>query len=59
MNNFVTAIVDENFDVYQRLARMRGWQNEYFGEDDLPCLSPQLLEEAWKELQIERVENFF
>src|SRR5712692_7047273 len=28
-------------------------------EDDLPCLSPQLLEEAWKELQIERVENFF
>jgi hypothetical protein len=28
-------------------------------EDDLPCLSPQLLEEAWKELQTERVENFF
>ncbi len=28
-------------------------------EDDLPCLSPQLLEEAWKELQIERVETFF
>ena len=28
-------------------------------EDDLPCLSPQLLEEAWKELQIERLDNFF
>jgi hypothetical protein len=28
-------------------------------EDDLPCLSPQLLEEAWKELQTERVETFF
>jgi hypothetical protein len=28
-------------------------------EDDLPCLSPQLLEEAWKEIQIERVETFF
>jgi hypothetical protein len=28
-------------------------------EDDLPCLSPQLLEEAWKEIQTERVENFF
>ncbi len=28
-------------------------------EDDLPCLSSQLLEEAWKEIQIARVENFF
>ena len=28
-------------------------------ENDLPCLSPQLLEEAWKEIQIARVENFF
>jgi hypothetical protein len=28
-------------------------------EDDLPCISPQLLEEAWKELQTERVETFF
>ncbi len=28
-------------------------------KDDLPCLSPQLLEEAWKELQTERVETFF
>jgi len=28
-------------------------------EDDHPCLSPQLLEEAWKEIQIERVETFF
>ncbi len=34
MNNFVTAIVDENFDVYQRLARMRGWQSEYISEDE-------------------------
>src|SRR6266568_5627797 len=34
MINFVTAIVDENFDVYQRLARMRGWQSEYFSEDE-------------------------
>jgi hypothetical protein len=34
MNDIVTAIVDENFDVYQRLARMRGWQNEYFSEDE-------------------------
>ena len=29
MNNFVTAIVNENFDSYQRLARMRQWHNEY------------------------------
>jgi hypothetical protein len=28
-------------------------------ENDLPYLSSQLLEEAWKELQMERVENFF
>ena len=28
-------------------------------EDDFPCLSLQLLEEVWKELQIERVETFF
>ena len=28
-------------------------------EDDLPCLSSQLLEETWKELQTERVETFF
>src|SRR5712692_1948243 len=34
MNNFVTAIVDEHFDVYQRLARMRQWHNEYFSEDE-------------------------
>ena len=34
MNNIVTAIVDENFDVHQRLARMRGWQKEYFSEDE-------------------------
>lgn len=34
MNDSVTAVVDENFDVHQRLARMRGWQNEYFSEDE-------------------------
>src|SRR5260370_5076550 len=34
MNDIVTAIVDENFDVYQRLAHMRRWQNEYFSEDE-------------------------
>src|SRR5260370_40032325 len=34
MNDIVTAIVDENFDVHQRLARMRRWQNEYFSEDE-------------------------
>src|SRR5712691_11025580 len=34
MNDIVTAIVDENFDVHQRLARMRGWQNEYFSENE-------------------------
>src|SRR6266849_1402687 len=35
MNDIVTtAIVDENFDVYQRLAQMRRWQNEYFNEDE-------------------------
>ncbi|HCF86310.1 MAG TPA: hypothetical protein DEV72_14035, partial [Ktedonobacter sp.] len=34
MNDIVTAIVDENFDVYQRLAHLRRWQNEYFSEDE-------------------------
>src|SRR5260370_12873880 len=34
MNDIVTAFVDENFDVYQRLAHMRRWQNEYFSEDE-------------------------
>jgi AAA domain len=34
MKDIVTAVVDENFDVHQRLARMRGWQNEYFSEDE-------------------------
>ena len=34
MNDIVSAVVDENFDVRQRLARMRGWQNEYFSEDE-------------------------
>src|SRR5260221_11537150 len=34
MNDIVTAVVDENFDVHQRLARMRAWQNEYFSEDE-------------------------
>ena len=28
-------------------------------EDDRPGLSPQLLEETWKEIQTERVETFF
>ncbi len=34
MSDIVSAVVDENFDVHQRLARMRGWQNEYFSEDE-------------------------
>ncbi len=34
MYDIVTAVVDENFDVHQRLARMRGWQNEYISEDE-------------------------
>jgi hypothetical protein len=34
MNDIVTAVVDENFDVHQRLAHMRRWQNEYFSEDE-------------------------
>ncbi len=34
MNDSVTAIVDENFDVNQRLAHMRRWQNEYYSEDE-------------------------
>jgi len=34
MNDIVTAIVDENFDVYQRLAHLRRWYNEYFSEDE-------------------------
>jgi len=34
MNDIVRAIVDENFDVHQRLARMREWQKEYFSEDE-------------------------
>jgi hypothetical protein len=27
-------------------------------ENDLPCLSPKLLEETWKGIQEERVTNF-
>src|SRR5258708_14256722 len=34
MNDIVTAVVDENFNVHQRLARIRRWQNEYFSEDE-------------------------
>lgn len=34
MDNIVTTAVDENFDVYQRLAHMREWRNEYFNEDE-------------------------
>jgi len=34
MYDIVTAVVDENFDVHQRLARMQGWQNEYISEDE-------------------------
>jgi len=34
MNDIITAIVDENFDVSQRLAHLRRWQNEYFSEDE-------------------------
>jgi len=34
MNDIVTAIVDENLDVYQRLAHLRRWQNEYISEDE-------------------------
>jgi hypothetical protein len=34
MDDIVKAVVDENFDVHQRLARMRGWQKEYFSEDE-------------------------
>jgi len=34
MNDIVTVVVDENFDVHQRLAHMRRWQNEYFSEDE-------------------------
>lgn len=34
MNDIVTAVVDENFNVHQRLARIRRWQNEYFSENE-------------------------
>ncbi len=34
MNDIVRAIVDENFDVYQRLAHLHRWQNEYISEDE-------------------------
>src|SRR5258708_29519559 len=34
MNDIVTAVVDDNFDVHQRLARMRRWQNDYYSEDE-------------------------
>lgn len=34
MDDIVTAVVDENFDVHQRLALMQGWQKEYFREDE-------------------------
>jgi 2-iminoacetate synthase ThiH len=34
MNDVVTAIVDENFDIHQHLAHIRRWQNEYFSEDE-------------------------
>jgi hypothetical protein len=34
MDDIITAVVDENFDVHQRLALMQGWQREYFREDE-------------------------
>src|SRR5260370_19261359 len=34
MDDIITAIVDENFDVRQRLASMGRWKNEYFSEDE-------------------------
>ena len=34
MNEIVTAIVDETFDVRHHLARMRVWQDEWFSEDE-------------------------
>ncbi len=34
MNEIVTAIVDETFDVRRHLARMRVWQDEWSSEDE-------------------------
>src|SRR5712691_10432242 len=34
MNDIVTAIVDENFDIHQRLAHMHRWKAEYLSEDE-------------------------
>jgi hypothetical protein len=34
MNDIITAIVDKNFDVHQRLARMRRWRADYLSEDE-------------------------
>lgn len=53
MNDIVTAVVDENFDVNQRLEHLRRWQSEYFNEDEqLQILLRQL--DATKPLDIQR-----
>lgn len=53
MNDIVAAVVDENFDVNQRLEHLRRWQNEYFNEDEqLQILLRQL--DATKPLDIQR-----
>src|SRR5437763_13025379 len=35
MNDIVTAVVDETFDVRQRLTQMRLWRNEWESEDEI------------------------
>ncbi len=53
MNDIVTTIVDENFDVHQRLEQIRRWQNEYVSEDkQLQVRLRQL--DATKPLDIQR-----
>src|SRR6266487_5649160 len=34
MNDIITAIVDETFDVRRHLARMHSWKDEWYSEDE-------------------------
>jgi AAA domain len=56
MDDIVTAAVDENFDVHQRLALMQGWQKEYFSEDELLQFHLRQLD-ASKPLDLQRAHQ--
>ena len=56
MNDIITAVVNENFDVYQRLEQIRRWQHEYFSEDEQLQVRLRQLD-ATKPLDVQRAHQ--